>query len=69
MTPADLRSRRDALGLSQAQLAQRLGVRQSEISRWETTGPSAQRITRQRAAWLDLELSRLERERVAVQSP
>lgn len=57
MTPAALRERREALGLTQAQLAERLRVRQHHLSRWET---GAVPITDIRAAWLDRELSRLE---------
>lgn len=57
MTPADLRIRREALHLTQAQLAEALKVRQHHLSRWET---GAVPITAIRAAWLDQELSRLE---------
>lgn len=58
MTPAELRERREALHLSQAQLAELIHVRQPHLSRWETgTVP----ITEIRAAWLDQELHRLEK--------
>jgi transcriptional regulator with XRE-family HTH domain len=60
MTPTELRERREALSLTQAQLAERLNVRQPHLSRWER-GRKA--ITHMRAAWLDRELSQLERER------
>lgn len=63
MTSDELRRRRLALALTQRQLADALGVRQSEISRWESGGRSRVRITRHRAAWLDQELARLERDR------
>jgi transcriptional regulator with XRE-family HTH domain len=57
MNPDELRQRRAALRLTQAQLAERLKVRQPHLSRWETgTVP----ITDVRAAWLDRELARLE---------
>ena len=36
MTPANLKARRLALGLSQPRLAERLGVPQSTIWRWES---------------------------------
>lgn len=35
MNPIELQARREALGLSQAELAQRLGVSQAIISAWE----------------------------------
>jgi len=60
MTPQELRERREALNLTQAQLAERLKVRQHHLSRWEG-GRIA--ITHMRAAWLDRELARLEAER------
>lgn len=36
MTPADLRNTRSLLGLSQRALAERLGIPQATVSRWET---------------------------------
>lgn len=60
MTPAELKERREALHLTQAQLAERLRVRQHQLSRWET---GAVPITEIRSAWLDRELSDLERQR------
>jgi transcriptional regulator with XRE-family HTH domain len=39
MTGTDLRGRRHALGLSQVELAQRLGVSQTTITRWERGVP------------------------------
>lgn len=62
MTPAELRERRLRLGMTQAQLAERIDVKQHHISRWET---GDKKITHMRAAWLDRELIRLERERHA----
>jgi len=35
MTPAQFRAIRERLGLSQAQLADRLGVAMNSVSRWE----------------------------------
>jgi transcriptional regulator with XRE-family HTH domain len=35
VTPAELRERRVALGLSQTELAELLGVTQNTVSRWE----------------------------------
>lgn len=54
MTPDDLRARRDALHLSQKQLAEALGVSKSTVSHWEQ---GAQGIP----AYLDLALQTLER--------
>lgn len=53
MTPADLRARRDALKLSQRQLAELLGVSKSTVSHWEI---GEQKIPR----YLDLALQTLE---------
>lgn len=36
MQPLELRARREALGLSQEELAERLGVKQVTVSRWES---------------------------------
>lgn len=36
MTPAELRSRREALGLSVAALAERLGVTRAAVYNWES---------------------------------
>jgi transcriptional regulator with XRE-family HTH domain len=60
MTPDELRERREALHLTQAQLAEAISVRQHHLSRWET---GAVPITAIRAAWLDQELRRLEHQR------
>ena len=54
MTPADLRARRAALGLSQRALADRLGVTQGTLSRWE----AGERVI-EHAAMLTLALDRL----------
>lgn len=35
MTPAELRDAREALGLTQTELGERLGVHWTTISRWE----------------------------------
>lgn len=58
MTGADLRRRRQALGLSQTALAERLGVPQATISRWETGGHGIDQPT-----VLDLAIRALETER------
>lgn len=60
MTPEELRTRRQQLGLSQAGLAAFLSVDQRIISRWET---GAAAITAPRSVWLDVEMKRVERER------
>lgn len=60
MTPTELRERREALNLTQAQIAEALDIKQHHVSRWETGDVP---ITRMRAAWLDQELRRLEDER------
>ena len=58
MTPTELKGRREALHLTQQQMAEAIRVRQHHLSRWET---GAVPITPIRAAWLDRELKRLER--------
>ena len=62
MTPADLRQRREALNLTQAQLAERFGMGgkagQVTISRWENGV-----IPIERPGMLDLALRCLEHER------
>lgn len=67
MTPAELRERRTALGLSQRQLGAKLWDNPQSgrvsIVKMET---AAWPITRRTAAWLDAELTRLEQERAAV---
>lgn len=62
MTGEDLKHRRLALGLTQAELAEAIStpayrIAQSEISRWER---GAVRITPIRASWLDERLRTLE---------
>lgn len=58
MTGAHLRRRRQALGLSQTALAERLGVPQATISRWETGGHAIDQ-----PEILDLAIRALETER------
>jgi len=58
MTAAELIARRNALGLTQAECARRLGLPAPNLCRWET---GAVGISHLRADWLDRELSRLER--------
>ncbi len=60
MTGADLRQRREALGLTQAQLGALLGKPQKTISRWER---GDHRI--ESPVVLDLALRTLERENIA----
>jgi transcriptional regulator with XRE-family HTH domain len=57
VTPEDLRRRRIALGLSQAELGARLDVPQNTISRWEIG-----RLPIERPSMLDLALRALETE-------
>jgi len=55
MTGAELRERREGLGLSQAALASKLGTNQITISRWESD-----KLRIERPAMLDLALKALE---------
>ena len=55
MNPAELRARRNALGLSQTDLARRFGVTQGHISRAELEADYAR-------AWYDLALRCIEYE-------
>ena len=57
MTGADLRQRRQALGLTQVALAELLHCSQHDLSRWES---GAIRITALRAEWLDRRLCEIE---------
>lgn len=63
MDASELRRRRAALGYSQAQLAQRLGVPRMAVYRWERTRPGA---VIERPGMLELALQTLERERAEV---
>jgi putative zinc finger/helix-turn-helix YgiT family protein len=38
LTPDDIRQHREALGLTQRQLANQLGIAEATLSRWETGG-------------------------------
>ena len=58
MTPEELRARRIRLDLSQASLAEDLGVTQHTISRWEE---GKIKLTAPRSLWLDVEMKRIER--------
>lgn len=61
MTPADLRARREALGLSQAQLGAMLWDRpQSGRVTVVSLESGHTPISKRMAAWLEQELSRLE---------
>lgn len=53
MTAAELRARRKQLGLSQAEIAERIGSHRVTVTRWET---EAEPIPR----WLDLAMTALE---------
>jgi DNA-binding transcriptional regulator YiaG len=57
MTPADLKSRRERLGLTQAGLAAALKLSAKSLQNWEQSRRGIERFT---AAWLDQELRRLE---------
>jgi transcriptional regulator with XRE-family HTH domain len=56
MKGAELRKRREALGLTQQRLADRLGVARNTIARWE-------RQERAIPTYLDLALKSIEREK------
>jgi transcriptional regulator with XRE-family HTH domain len=60
VTAESLRSRRLALGLTQVQLADALGVTQQQMSDWERR---VKAITEMRAVWLDQKLAGLEQKR------
>jgi DNA-binding transcriptional regulator YiaG len=60
VTPLELRARRKALGLSQSDLAEALGVTQHTVSRWEE---GKMKLTAPRSMWLDVEMRRVERKR------
>lgn len=69
MTPADIKRRREALGLSQAQLASAFKVSQQIVSDWER----GIRGLRNAEHWIESEFKRLEynrrrRERRAYQA-
>lgn len=64
LTGADLKRRREAIPLTQAQLAERLGTSQQTVTRWET---GAQRIERPKT--LALALTALERESAEQRQP
>ena len=60
MTGSQLRTRRERLGMTQTELAERWWndpARQSHIARWES---GAIAITATRAAWIDARLRELE---------
>lgn len=57
MTGADLRERRERLGLSQSALASKLGTTQNTVSRWELGT-----LPMERPQMLDLALRALEQE-------
>ncbi len=43
LTPQEIRGKRESLGLTQKQLASRLGIADATLSRWETGGQIQQR--------------------------
>ena len=45
MTPAEIKALRERLGLTQAELAQKLDVALSTVSRWESGGRKPHRRT------------------------
>lgn len=62
MTPAEIRARREALGLTQQQLADRLGVHRVAVARWESTAGNRD-SRREPPAYLALALAQLEAQR------
>lgn len=56
MTGSELKQRRDSLGLTQSQLAELLGVRQSAVSTWES---GAAPIPHYRARLIEIDLKRV----------
>ena len=65
MTGSELRARREALGMTQAELARRLGVPQQHVSRWER---GERGITRWLAAGIVALMAPLEAPRAAPES-
>lgn len=59
MTREQLRERRQALAMSQAELAEYLGVPQQSVSRWET---GERRINDVRGFWLAAKIEQIEHE-------
>lgn len=58
MTPDEIRSHRETLGLTQAELAGVLGVHRDTVGGWET---GAIALTAPRSLWLDVEMAKLKR--------
>lgn len=58
MTAADLRRRREALGMTNAQLAAALGIPVRTFERWMTDGPPKRYATMLELALLELGLER-----------
>lgn len=58
MTPADLKARRERLGLTQAGLARTLDISVRSLQNWEQDHRGIPRFT---GDWIDRELSKLER--------
>jgi transcriptional regulator with XRE-family HTH domain len=63
MTGAELRARREGLGLSQSALAARLGTTQNTVSRWEL-----ETLPIEKPEMLDLALRALEQEHGRTQT-
>lgn len=60
MKGQELRARREAMNLSQAELARRLGVSPQTVYKWETD-----RVKIERAVMMDLALKQLAQEMIA----
>lgn len=58
MTPTEIRTRREQLGLTQAELAAVLGVARNTVARWENERNA---IDAPRSLWLDVKMATLKR--------
>jgi DNA-binding XRE family transcriptional regulator len=63
MTPALFKALRARLGLTQAELAEKLGVERNTVNRWEMGLLPIQKITELAVKYLELDLKKSKRDR------